>query len=105
MPQYSYLKKERLADVIAAIQALGAYKYYKLDFDEWADRITGDKAKSDYWKDVFKEHPEFFRISTRQDQVSLVWRRQLPKNFLVNANDINSSAASGSLPIYGRRPL
>ena len=29
----------RLGDVIAAIQAMGTYKFYKLSFDNWADRV------------------------------------------------------------------
>jgi len=36
----------RLADVIAAIQAMGTYKFYKLDFEGWADRITANKNQS-----------------------------------------------------------
>jgi hypothetical protein len=33
----------RLADVIVAIQAMGTYKFYKLSFEGWADRITANK--------------------------------------------------------------
>lgn len=29
----------RLSDVIAAIQATATYRFYKLDFEGWADRI------------------------------------------------------------------
>jgi len=37
-PSSPYISNpERLADVIAAIQAMSKYKYYKLDFSSWAD--------------------------------------------------------------------
>lgn len=48
-----YLSRDdRLADVIAAIQAAGTYKYYKLDFTGWADRISGDESKAFHWRKV-----------------------------------------------------
>jgi hypothetical protein len=80
-----YLKPQRLADVIAAITTLGTYKFYKLDVDKWADRIGGASAKPDHWRTVFAEHPEFFRFASNQQKVSLVWRRQFPRNFDVDA--------------------
>ena len=40
----------RLADVIAAIQAMGTYKFYKLDFAGWADRISGDELEAPHWR-------------------------------------------------------
>jgi hypothetical protein len=47
-----YLKPQRLADVIAAITAMGNYWYYKLSFSEWADRIGNDRQKADYWRNA-----------------------------------------------------
>ncbi len=80
-----YLKAtDRLADVIAAIQAMGTYKFYKLSFAKWSDRIYGDESKADHWKQVFKDHPEFFRLDSRQEKASLVWRRQHQKLFDVD---------------------
>lgn len=75
---------DRLAHVIAAIQAMGTYKYYKLDFDSWADRISGSEADGSSWKKLFEEHPEFFRLDSRRIKASLVWRRQHPKRFDVD---------------------
>ncbi len=74
----------RLADVIAAIQVMSVYKFYKLDFEGWVDRIVGDKSKSDYWRDVFIDHREFFRLDESRTKASLVWRRSYPKNFNVD---------------------
>lgn len=80
-----YLKENRLADVLAAITALGTYKFYKLDIDGWAGRITGSKDNAKHWRTVFLEHPEFFRLTLDQKKASLVWRRQFPRNFDVDA--------------------
>jgi len=62
----------RLADVIAAIQAMSTYKFYKLSFDAWADRISGDSSRADYWRIIFEQHPEFFRLDTERAKASLV---------------------------------
>jgi hypothetical protein len=75
---------QRLADVIAAIQAMGTYKFYKLPFDGWADRITADKSQADHWRRIFEEHPEFFRLDSKRERASLVWRRQNPKRYHVD---------------------
>jgi hypothetical protein len=55
-----YLKERRLADIIAAIQAMGVYP--------WAGRKTWDKKLGEplsahNWRTLFSEHPEFFRLS------------------------------------------
>jgi hypothetical protein len=75
----------RLADVIAAIQTMGAHPLYKQDFAEWSDRICGDESRAEYWRKVFIEHPEFFRVDSTKEYVSLVLRRQRPK--VVNIDD------------------
>ena len=80
-----YLKPQRLPDVIAAITALGTYKFYKLDVDRWADRITGSADRAGPWRTVFEEHPEFFRYASDRKKVSLVLRRQFPRNYNVDA--------------------
>lgn len=41
--------------MIAAIQAMGLYKFYKLDFAAWADRIAADPSQGAHWKQVFEE--------------------------------------------------
>lgn len=79
-----YLIEGRLNDIVAAIQAMGTYKYYKLDFKGWADRITGDENLHGHWATVFQEHPEFFRLDSDRQKASLVMRRQHPKRFHVD---------------------
>ena len=85
MTKSPYLSNEgRLADVVAAIQAMGTYKFYKLDFEVWADRITANPKQAYYWKNVFEQHPEFFRLDSERKKASLVWRRQYPKRYHVD---------------------
>jgi hypothetical protein len=83
----------RLADVIAAIQVMGTYKFYKLDFSGWADRIEGKEDRGSYWKSIFEQHPEFFRLDSRQERASLVWRRNYQKLYDVDEETKISRAA------------
>lgn len=78
----------RLADVIAAIQVLGTYKFYKSTFSKWSDRIEGDEDKGEYWKNIFEAHPEFFRIDSTGTKASLVWRRNYPKRYNVDTGEL-----------------
>lgn len=74
----------RLADVIAAIQVMGTYKFYWQDFAGWAERISGDAGQAAYWRTIFENHPEFFRLDGDRLGAALVWRRQYPKRFHVD---------------------
>jgi len=94
---------DRLADVIAAIQAMGVYKYHLRTFDHWAQAISGDASKGAHWRTVFEEHPEFFRLDTERERASLVWRRQLPKRFDVDAERQLSKEELATLPPEARK--
>ncbi|MCA9469395.1 MAG: hypothetical protein KC643_28680 [Nitrospira sp.] len=88
MAHSPYLNEpNRLAEVISAIQVMGTYKFYKLEFSGWADRISGDSNQADHWKKVFEEHPEFFRLDAGRGKASLVWRRTYPKNYDVDQEE------------------
>lgn len=82
--------QNRLGDVVAAIQAMATYKYYKLSHEDWADRIAADKSQANKWKEIFLEHPEFFRLDSTREKASLVWRRQFPKRYNVDTGKILS---------------
>lgn len=103
-----YLSDGRLGDVIAAITVLGTYKFYKLDVARWAGRITGSECETKKWETIFREHPEFFRTASDGKKISLVWRRQFPRNFNVDEepevlpdHEINGQTESR----ISRRPL
>lgn len=87
----------RLGDVIAAIQAMSTYKFYKLPFAGWADRMSADESLAEKWKQIFLEHPEFFRLDSAKEKASLVWRRQFPKRYDVDAERVLTSAEYNAL--------
>jgi hypothetical protein len=95
----------RLADVIAAIQAMATYRHHMCAFSRWADRISADESKGDYWKKVFEEHPEFFRLDTTREMASLVWRRQLPKRFHVEQEKHLSKQEYEDLPAEEKKKV
>ena len=75
-----YLRKDRLADVLALIQVLA------LDEDSYRsepgleDELQGKPSSAGSWLEVGKEHPEFFRVNTNKAcPVSLVSRHVTPK--------------------------
>ncbi|EAR27618.1 hypothetical protein PTD2_17390 [Pseudoalteromonas tunicata D2] len=76
-----------MADVIAAIQVMATYKFYKADFSAWAKRIEGNESKGEYWKKIFEEHPEFFRLGGERKKASLVWRRSYQKLYDVELEE------------------
>lgn len=98
MSKSPYLKDQRLADVIAAIQVMSTYKFYKLDFASWSMRITGVESNADYWRNVFAEHPEFFRLNNDKQKVSLVWRRSYQRNFHVDRQEALTREQLDNLP-------
>ncbi len=101
-----YVKNSgRLADVIAAIQAMGVYEFHMCEFNIWAERISGSASKADYWKRVFEEHPEFFRLDTTRMMASLVWRRQLPKDYHVDLKRRLLLEEQNALPQAGYQRL
>lgn len=94
-----------MADVIAAIQVLGVYKFYKCDFAEWSDRISGDPTKENHWRTVFENHPEFFRLDSKRERASLVWRRQHQKLFDVDRANSISRAEFDVLDDEGKKRI
>ena len=82
-----YIKDiNRLSDIIAAIQVMSTYRFYKLDFKNWSKRISGDEKSHLYWKNIFEQHPEFFRFNLTKDKASLAWRRSKQRRFHVDLN-------------------
>lgn len=68
MSKSPYLENpKRIEDVIAGIQVLGSYEKKtsrRLNF--WTSLLGRDEA---YWKKVFEEHPEFFRVNDKTQQL------------------------------------
>lgn len=64
---------DRLTDVVAMLQIMGTYKFASREVDNWSESIGRGPLSAKSWREVFEQHPEFFRI--RDDFISLVWRR------------------------------
>ena len=81
-----YLASEgRLADIIAAIQVMGAHpKYANLVVSEWDKKLDKPTSTSS-WAELCNEHPEFFRVKETnggdKKWVSLRWRWALDQNY------------------------
>src|SRR5258706_2347929 len=77
-----YLKPNRLADVIAAIQFMAMNERSSLSCKRWAEEISGDASKEADWRAIFNDHTEFFRKSPDNvDNYALIWRRALPRRY------------------------
>ncbi len=78
-----YLKhNHRLAEVLAAIQVLGAYAWASRKSASWSEKL-GNSLSAPNWNQIFEEHPEFFRVSG--EWVSLRWRHGYDRNFSIEA--------------------
>ena len=99
---------QRLADVITAIQLMGTYKYASRKIGKWNDAIGRDPLSAKSWIDVFKQHPEFFRI--KNNDASLIWRRSREKTYDTrNGAEITSeeykNLSDDEKRKFSRRPL
>jgi hypothetical protein len=89
-----YLKDDRLADVIAALQIMGTYPWAKREVDSWAKKL-GDHKSGGNWKVVFKDHPEFFSLV--EEQACLRWRFGYRRNYDVYEEKILTEDEIGAL--------
>ena len=97
-----YLNQNRLQDLIAAIQTMGTYEQYRGSPREWSDRISGTQDRTERWKGVFEQHPEFFRKSRDREQYALVWRRALPSRYDRRARALLTDDDYEALPDHER---
>jgi len=70
---------KRLADLIAAIQVLGTYRFASRRLQKWEKRLGRTPVSADTWEVVFGQHPEFF--TAQGELISLVWRRSRQRNY------------------------
>jgi hypothetical protein len=75
-----YLKRGRLADVIAAIQVMAAAERPERAIKDWAHELdrNRDAPTIERWTSVFREHREFFLVYERPGEdrlkAALRWR-------------------------------
>lgn len=104
-------EQHRLADVIAALQVMGTYRYSAWSVESWAE-LLGEKPRSaETWLAVFNDHPEFFRSGVEDDGLqTLALRRAQPRVYNTKTNEEITIAQFKELPAEGRshisrRPL
>jgi hypothetical protein len=69
----------RLADLIAAIQVMGTYRFASRRLEKWEKRLGRTPVSADSWLTIFTQHPEFFTI--QEHNIALVWRRSKERNY------------------------
>jgi hypothetical protein len=110
MANRAYLEKDRLAQVIAAIQIMGTSDWASGSLNRWVSELEagaqlapkqlglapihfGERKK---WAAVFEQHPEFFKNFTvaGEERVALRWRYAQS----VNGHDKTAAAAAPPPP-------
>jgi hypothetical protein len=100
----------RLADVLAAIQAMGAYPKADMFVDEWTRKL-GDPKSARSWREVFAEHPEFFRLNLDEgaEYALLRWRHAYDRLYDPDAgrelSRTEKEALMGATDHLTRKPL
>ena len=86
MKDSPYLEPCRLGEVIAALQVLAAYKFYRLEVAAWAERIAADGADPAALEALFRDHPEFFQLTGagKDARACLVARRSFTRSYDVD---------------------
>src|ERR1700745_2119211 len=118
MAKGHYLEKDRLANVIAAIQAMGVADRPSGTLNRWVAELEASEeltsrqldqspikfAERKKWQTVFEQHPEFFKSYTLRGEprVLLRWRYaesiKSEANGAANGKDSAETSESNSAP-------
>lgn len=104
-----YLESGRLEKVLAAIQILGSYDWASREAVSWAGKLETLQDSED-WLKLFKDHPEFFRVS-KDAWVSLRWRHGYDRIYSVSmhreltSEEIANISANPNPERLTRKPL
>ncbi len=115
MKQSPYLKSGRLENVIRAIQVMGAYTQgASRRVHLWVADLGDDEKDTIFWLDLFKEHPEFFRIRVKGNEtwISLAYRFAFLRSYdkklqreLTNEEILNKKGEETFKEDVKRKPL
>ena len=95
-PSSPYLIDNRLADILAAIPVLATYKWATRTPEKWAESL-GHPVSASSWLEVFRQHPEFFRIND-EGKVTSRWRHGYDRNISVSIGRELSADELQTLP-------
>jgi len=80
MEKMPYMKRDRLADVLALLQVLGMYEYAHRTEEGLQTEFQRPPYSAKSWIDIGREHPEFFRVRDgKGTEVSLIIRHAQEK--------------------------
>ena len=99
--QSPYLIDGRLEKVLAAIQIMGSYEWASRKSIEWAKKLDTEQ-KNEAWLQLFKEHPEFFRVGS-DNWISLRWRHGYDRTYLVSERKDITIEQSERMPEVERK--
>lgn len=73
--KYSYLKEDRLTDVIRLIAVLGKQRKYTYRTDNGiTTELNGIPKSANTWIEIVEEHPEFFKFNKDKTAIVLLLR-------------------------------
>jgi hypothetical protein len=101
MAKGHYLEKDRLANVIAAIQTMGVADRPSGTLNRWvaeleaSEELTSDQldqspikfAERKKWQALFEQHPEFFKTYTLRGELRVLLRWRYAESIKNEAND------------------
>src|SRR5437868_7322102 len=104
MAKSHYLEENRLANVIAAIQAMGVADRPSGTLNRWvaeleaSEELTSEQldqapiklAERKKWQTVFEQHPEFFKTYTLRGEPRVLLRWRYSESIKAEANDAPS---------------
>ena len=96
---------DRLADVVAAIQAMGSYRFSSRQEIKWKEILKAPRSASS-WVEIFRQHPEFFRASSSSSGLhQLVLRRAQDRVFDTETGAIITIQQFFALPVPDREKI
>src|SRR5437762_8947844 len=95
-----YLEKDRLANLIAAVQAMGVADRPSGTLNRWvaeleaSEELTSEQldqspikfAERKKWQTVFEQHPEFFKTYTLRGELRVLLRWRYSESIKTEAN-------------------
>jgi hypothetical protein len=112
MAKSHYLEKDRLANVIAAIQIMGVSDQTTGTLNRWvaeleaSEELTSEQldhapvkyAERKKWATVFEQHPEFFKTYTQHGEQHVLLRWRYAQSFNANLTKEANAKPEGDTP-------
>jgi hypothetical protein len=118
MAKGHYLEENRLANVIAAIQAMSVADRPSATLNRWvaeleaSEELTSEQldqspikfAERKKWQTVFEQHPEFFKTYTLRGEPRVLLRWRYSESIKTAANDAPNGKNNGDKSSTANKP-